>query len=191
MGVVVVIYPRPLTSSGTRPRERDGIGWNEGGRPTPRSHSIPRWPLRLLGPGPCFGDFWLAELGVLRSSRILPRSRSETGRPVSKTVHLEARLPFRSLHSSDSSPPLGSPEKVILSHFPTPNLLLLYCWEGIPLSSARFLGLDAPLASLFQWGPWKFGGTAEKKVLLISQRPYCHLPWLPRNPEVPLGRERL
>lgn len=65
---------------------------------------------------------------MLRSSRILPRSRSETGRPVSKTVHLEARLPFRSLHSSDSSPPLVLPGEScpfsLPNSQPPPSLLL-------------------------------------------------------------------
>lgn len=63
-----------------------------------------------------------------RSSRLLPRLRSETGRPVSKTVHLEARLPFRSLHFSGSSPPLVVPGESCPFSLPNsqlpPSLLL-------------------------------------------------------------------
>lgn len=60
---VVVIYPRPLTSSGARPRERDGIGWNEGGRPTPPSHPIPVGLCACLVPGPALATSDLQNSG--------------------------------------------------------------------------------------------------------------------------------
>lgn len=79
-----------------------------------------RWPLRLLGRRPSFGDLLLVGLEAPRSSRSLPHPRSEIGRPVSKTVHREERQPFKSLHSSDSSLPHTCP--LSLGPFPPPNL---------------------------------------------------------------------
>lgn len=124
---------------------RDWLERGQRRRPTP--HPVPsRWPLRFSGPGPCFGDFWLAELGVPRSGRRLPRPRSETGRLVVRPCTLR-RLPFRSPFFR-LLPTLDCPRrKLSFLSSQLPAFLLLYCWGRDPTLLYLFLGLNAPLAS--------------------------------------------
>ena len=134
-----------LTSSEARPRKREEIGGGEGGvglRPlTPPAGFCAR---SVRSSVVCF---WVAGLGVPKSSRPLSQPRSETGQPVSKTVRLEMRQPLSSLLSSGSSLPT--------SLCPLSLSFSSSHGDGTPLSSTFSLALVSRPTSHCQRRTWE------------------------------------